>query len=105
MNKIDRERLGKLLDKLRPIFWIWFISALTLVFVYPPIGINLLLAYFTTYAVLVFLGRPKECSRGHTDIGYYYGHWSCRTCYKLKKEEENRSSRKWISRFDKSTKR
>lgn len=37
------------------------------------------------YMVVAALTRPEVCAYGHSDIGFYYGRWSCRTCYRLAK--------------------
>lgn len=44
--------------------------------------------------VAILLARPDSCSKGHTDIGFYYGRWSCRTCYRAEKRKISQRARK-----------
>lgn len=40
---------------------------------------------FTMLTAGVVLDWPERCPYGHTDIGFYYGRFSCRTCYRMRK--------------------
>lgn len=87
INPKYRERIGHLLDKLQPLFWIWLVGAVALSFSpWHEIGFYLLGAYGFLWCVFTALDRPDHCQRGHTDIGFYYGRWSCRTCYRLEQQ-------------------
>ncbi len=46
------------------------------------IGLVLWLLLVAEWVIYLVRTKPNHCPRGHTDIGLYYGRWSCRTCYR-----------------------
>jgi len=78
---------------IQPFLWLWLIAAVVLMFAGDRIvspgwserGYLLLGAYFAFGAVAIVASKPERCSHGHTDIGFYYGRWSCRTCFKQRR--------------------
>jgi hypothetical protein len=95
INSKDRERIGYFLDKLQPIFWIWLVLVVVLFFSsWREVGFYLLGAYGLLWCVLTALSKPDHCQQGHADIGFYYGRWSCRTCYRLEQQRWGRRARR-----------
>ena len=91
----NREKIGLLLDKLQPIFYIWLLAAVVLFFSpWHEIGLYLLGGYGLLWFVLTILSRSDHCQLEHTDIGFYYGRWSCRTCYKLEQQRLSRQAKR-----------
>ena len=93
LNSESRKRVASLLDKFRPLFWIWLVCGIVLLIFRQELGIILLGAYGLLWCVLVTLDKPDHCPRGHTDIGFYYGKWSCRTCYENEQRRIGRRKR------------
>jgi hypothetical protein len=46
------------------------------------------------WAVGMLIEWPQSCPKGHTDIGFYYGRWSCRTCYRQENQKWRRRAKK-----------
>ena len=88
MNDIQRKSFSHWLKKLQPILGIFFLVAI--ITFGQELGMILLGVYFFLFSVIIILEKPDKCLRGHTDIGYYYGRWSCRTCYKLERQWQGR---------------
>ena len=80
------ERIRWLLHKLQPVFWIWLVGAVILLVLGHDSGFVLLGAYGLLWSILTDLSRPDRCPQGHADIGFYYGRWSCKTCYRLEQQ-------------------
>jgi len=92
---LERKSIGVLLDRARPISWIWLTLALALAIGgnhvigagWSQIGFKLLTAWFCISLfgcfIAIVLDMPSHCSFGHNDLGFFYGRWSCRTCYRL----------------------
>lgn len=96
--RLRQERIGQFLHKIRPILWLWPVVAIGLSIFgsnnLQAIGAGLILAYLFLYVVLIMLDRPPQCQKGHTDIGYYYGRWSCRVCYRLERQRVSRRAKR-----------
>src|SRR3989442_1331534 len=59
------------------------------------LGIAVLVPYFWLVTAGIWLSRPSQCPQGHTDIGFYYGRWSCRPCYRLAQRGVGRQTERW----------
>jgi len=102
---LDRARISRVLDWIRPVFWLWLASAGVLAIAgyfvsesrWRQIGVALLGFWFAAsvvlYIIAIILDMPACCAKGHTDIGLYYGRWSCRTCYRLSRTRVRRRSK------------
>ena len=84
------QKLSCILDYAKPFLWIWLLISIVLIFGGDKLfgqgwsdrGEIFFVLYLIFWAILVVVDKPEKCSFGHTDIGFYYGHWSCRTCYR-----------------------
>jgi len=93
-----RKHIATLLNKLRPLFWIWLLGAIALLFCRQELGLILLGAYGLFWCILTALDKPDHCPKGHTDIGFYYGRWSCRACYRLEQQKWGRRAKRRLKK-------
>jgi hypothetical protein len=111
---LDRRSVDRLFRILSPVLWTWPIGSFVLMLVgsvsrggwVASVGMMAFLAFVAywpvagvLWIVAIMLDKPAHCWKGHTNLGYYYGAWRCRTCSSNDKRRKSRQRSKLGRRY------